>query len=110
MADESKSKVAQFQVAETVLEDIVRGSLQESGLMDRQSGEARLRVNQIAVDASESNCNVLIEAAAIYGESLSALAEKIQPLVSDRLEGMTGMTVRAVDVTFTGVYPSASAE
>lgn len=103
-------KASRFQIATSVLEDIVRGSLLEGGFLQRESGASLLRIGEIDVEVSELGCSVSIEAEALYGEALLALAENIQLEVSERLEGMTGMRVESVDVSFTGVYPSADAE
>lgn len=103
-------RASPFQIATSVLEDIVRGSLQEGGLLQRESGAGLLRIGGIDVEVSGLECSVTVEAEALYGEALLDLAEKIQLKASERLEGMTGMRVESVDVSFTGVYPSADAE
>jgi uncharacterized alkaline shock family protein YloU len=97
--------VTQYLIATSVLETIVRGSLENDGRLRVHTPLllARTRPIDIAVDGNE--CRVAVHLDARMGEHLPSLASGARRTIADALGSMTGLKVAAVDVSFNGVFP-----
>jgi len=95
-------------VADDALHSIVRGAvatvrgarLEQGGRVSRVIPGRRQGVGW-RVDGGA--IRVEVDVAAAYGEPLPALARGVQRAISDALTAMTGLDVRAVDVTVAAV-------
>jgi uncharacterized alkaline shock family protein YloU len=100
--------MTEYLIATSVLEAIVRGSL---------AGDARLRVHSTLplvgkhaahVTVAGEECHVVVQVDARYGETLPPLAVDVRRKVTEALSHMTGLSVSAVDVVFSGVFPASA--
>lgn len=100
--------MTEYLIATSVLEAIVRGSLE---------GDERFRLHvplplvrthpvEIAVDGQE--CYVTVGLDARLGEQLLVLAAAARHNIAEALGQMTGLTVSGIDVVFSGVFPAGT--
>jgi uncharacterized alkaline shock family protein YloU len=97
--------MTQYLIAVSVLEAIVRGSLESDDRLRLHTPLplARTRSVEIAVDGEQ--CRVSVHLDARMGENLPALASSVRQTIAGALGSMTGLKVATVDVAFSGVFP-----
>lgn len=100
--------MTEFLIATTVLEAIVRGSLEGDERLRLHSSLSLVRSHPVEVVVEEDECYVTIHADARMGEALPALAAEARQKIAGALSPMTGLRVSGVDVVFAGVFPSSS--
>jgi hypothetical protein len=100
--------MTEYLIATSVLEAIVRGSLE---------GDERLRVHAplplvgahaVEVRVTGQECHVALQLDARLGEYLPGLASGVRHTVAGALSRMTGLFVSGVDVVFSGVFPAGA--
>jgi hypothetical protein len=98
--------MTQYLIATSVLESIVRGSLDNDERLRVHSPLPLVRAHpvEIAVNGEQAFVSVLLDAR--MGEHLPSLAASARRSIADALDSMTGLKVAAVDVSFNGVFPA----
>ena len=99
--------MTQYLIATTVLEAIVRGSLQNDDRVRVHTPLPLMRTHPVEISVDGDQCHVGVQLDARMGEFLPALAVSVRQMVADALETMTGLEVAAVDVSFSGVFPAS---
>ncbi len=97
--------MTQYLIATSVLETIVRGSLENDSRLRLHSPLPLMRTHPVEISVSEDRCHVSVLLDARMGENLPALAAGVRRTVADALGSMTGLKVPTVDVAFSGVFP-----
>jgi hypothetical protein len=97
--------MTQYLIATTVLEDIVRGSLQNDDRLRVHTPLPFMRTRPVEILVNGEQCRVAVHVDARLGEHLPSLASGIRRMIADALGAMTGLSVAAVDVHFSGVFP-----
>ncbi|OFW57130.1 MAG: hypothetical protein A2133_08820 [Actinobacteria bacterium RBG_16_64_13] len=100
--------MTEYLIATSVLEAIVRGSMENDGRMRFHSSLPLLRSHPVEIAVVEEKCNVTVHLDARLGENLPGLAAEARQKIASALGRMTGLTVATVDVVFSGVYPSGT--
>lgn len=95
-----------YLIATSVLEAIVRGALQHDARLRVRPALPLVRSHPVEVAVDKQSCAVTVQLEAQFGEHLPALAAEARQKVAHALERMTGLTVTAVDVVFSGVFPA----
>ena len=104
MANPTDEPIIEFQIATSVLEAIVRGTVKgESRVRMHQGGLGRPRGVEVQVE--HGSCRVAVHLDAAFGEPLPALGGEVQQRVRAAVERMTGLAVSGVEVVFEGVLP-----
>jgi ubiquinone biosynthesis protein UbiJ len=98
--------VTEYQIATSVLEAIVRGSLEGDERLRVHSPLPLVRTHAVEITVDEQVCRVTVQLDAQLGEHLPSLAGEVRQKISSALAHMTGMAVSAVDVVFSGVFPA----
>ncbi len=94
-----------YLIATTVLETIVRGSLENDERLRLHAPLHLVRTHPVEVAVEEGQCRVSVQLDARMGESLPALASSVRQAIAEALGSMTGLKVAAVDISFSGVFP-----
>jgi uncharacterized alkaline shock family protein YloU len=97
--------MTQYLIATSVLESIVRGSLENDERVRVHTPLPLVRTHPIDIAVNGEQCFVAIQLDARMGENLPSLATGVRRTVADALGSMTGLKVAAVDVSFNGVFP-----
>ncbi len=97
--------MTQYLIATSVLENIVRGSLEGDARLRIHSPLPLVRTRPIEIAVNGEQCFVSIQLDARMGENLPSLAGSVRRTIADALASMTGLKVAAVDVAFNGVFP-----
>jgi uncharacterized alkaline shock family protein YloU len=97
--------MTQYLIATSVLETIVRGSLENDGRLRVHAPLPLVRTRPVEISVTGEDCTVSVLLDARMGENLPLLAAGVRRTVSDALGSMTGLKVTAVDVSFSGVFP-----
>jgi uncharacterized alkaline shock family protein YloU len=97
--------MTQYLIATSVLESIVRGSLENDERVRIHTPLPLARTRPIEVAVEGENCFVAIHIDARMGENLPSLASSVRGTVAGALGSMTGLRVAAVDVSISGVFP-----
>jgi hypothetical protein len=97
--------VIDYQIAPTVLEKIVRGSLLADPRIRLPHGMARSSRHPVSIAAEGGECQITIHVMAPLGQDLIALGAWIRDHVGTKVATMTGLTVSRFDVHVDGVYP-----
>jgi uncharacterized alkaline shock family protein YloU len=100
--------MTEYVIATSVLEAIVRGSLEHDERFQLHSGSALVRSHPVEVAVDDEKCHVTVHLDARMGEVLPALAAEARQRIVGALSPMTGLTVAGVDVVFVGVFPSTA--
>ena len=98
--------MTEYQIATSVLEAIVRGSLEGDGRVRVHAVLPLVRSHAVEVTVDDEGCHVTVQLDARMGESLPGLAADVRQKISGALSPMTGLAVSGVDVVFVGVFPS----
>jgi uncharacterized alkaline shock family protein YloU len=97
--------MTQYLIATSVLEAIVRGSLENDQRLRIHAPLPLMRTKAVEISVDGDRCSVGVHLDARMGENLPSLAGSVRRTVLDALGSMTGLKVGAVDVTFAGVFP-----
>ena len=97
--------MTQFLIATSVLETIVRGSLECDDRVRVHAPLPLVRTRPVEIVVTGEQCLVSLHLDARMGENLPALASSVRRTVAESLGSMTGLKVSAVDVSFNGVFP-----
>jgi uncharacterized alkaline shock family protein YloU len=98
--------MTEYQIATSVLEAIVRGSVENDERLRVHSALALSRTHAVEVAVDEQECSVTVHLDARLGESLPSLASEMRRRISSALAQMTGLKVSGVDIVFSGVFPA----
>jgi uncharacterized alkaline shock family protein YloU len=98
--------VTEYLISTSVLEAIVRGSVENDKRVRVHSPLplARTRAVEVAVDGEQ--CHVEVHLDARMGEYLPTLAVEAREKIVTALAHMTGLMVSGVDIVFSGVFPA----
>ena len=99
--------MTEYLIATSVLEAIVRGSLDNDERMRFHSSLPLVRSHPIEVLVDDQKCHVTVHLDARMGDNLPTLAAQARERVAAALGPMTGLAVSGVDVVFGGVFPTA---
>ena len=97
--------MTQYLIATSVLETIVRGSLENDARVRVHTPLPLVRTRPIELDVQGENCFVSVHVDARMGEHLPSLAASVRGTIAEALGSMTGLKVASVDVSVGGVFP-----
>jgi hypothetical protein len=100
--------MTQYLIATSVLESIVRGSLEKDERLRIHSPLPLVRSHPVEVAIDDAECHVTVQLDARLGEHLPTLAADARRKIAAALGLMTGVTVSGVDVVFSGVFPASA--
>ena len=100
--------MTEYLIATSVLEAIVRGSLENDDRVRLHSTIPRMRSHPVEVSVDDDQCSVTVQLDARMGEALPALAAEVRQKIAGALSPMTGLSVSGVDVVFAGVFPTST--
>jgi uncharacterized alkaline shock family protein YloU len=100
--------MTEYLIATSVLEAIVRCSLEHDERLRLHSAPALMRSHPVEVAVEDDECRVTVHLDARMGEVLPTLAAEARQKIAGALSPMTGLTVSGVDVVFAGVFPSTA--
>ncbi len=98
--------MTEYLIATSVLESIVRVSLENDQRLRIHSPLPLVRSRPVEVAVGGEECHVTIQLDARMGEHLPALAVEARRRIAGALGPMTGLRVSGVDVVFSGVFPA----
>lgn len=98
--------MTEYLIATSVLEAIVRGSLEDDKRFRLHTTVPLVRAHPVVVEMDDQQCEVTVQLDARLGEDLPALADSVREKIADALNHMTGLAVAGVDVVFSGVFPA----
>ena len=96
--------MTEYQIATSVLDAIVRGSLEKDERLRIHSTLPLVGSHPVEVKVEGQECHVTVHLDARLGENLPALATGVRQKVAEALGKMTGLTIEGVDVVFSGVF------
>jgi uncharacterized alkaline shock family protein YloU len=96
--------MTQYLISMSVLESIVRGSLENDERLRVHSPLPLSRTHAVEVAVDGDQCTVSVHLDARMGEHLPSLASGARGAIAEALGAMTGLAVAGVDVTFSGVF------
>lgn len=101
-------KIGAAQVADEAIDSIVRGAVgQVSGARLESPGRVSRvlpgRRGPVEWSVTGGGATLAVDVVAGYGAVLPDVAAAVRGAVADAVTGMTGLEVRAVDVTITGI-------
>ncbi len=97
--------MTEYLIATSVLEAIVRGSLENDDRLRFHSALPLVRSHPVEVTVDADACHVTVQLDARMGENLPSLAAEVRYKIAASLGPMTGLAVSGVDVVFGGVFP-----
>jgi uncharacterized alkaline shock family protein YloU len=97
--------MSEYLIATSVLEAIVRGSLDGDDRLRIHASLPLARVKPVDVTCADEECRVSVHLDARMGEDLPRLAASSRRRIADAVTSMTGLRVSTIDVTFSGVFP-----
>jgi hypothetical protein len=97
--------MTQYLIATSVLEAIVRGSLEHDERLRVHTPLPLVRTRPVEIDVDGDRCDVSVHLDARMGEHLPSLAANVRRMIADAVGSMTGLKVAAVNVSFSGVFP-----
>jgi uncharacterized alkaline shock family protein YloU len=100
--------MTEYLIATSVLEDIVRGSVENDERVRVHSALPLARTHSVEVVVDNEECRVIVNLDARMGEHLPSLAAEARQKIGAALSHMTGLTVAGVDVVFGGVFPEGA--
>lgn len=98
--------MTQYLIATSVLEAIVRGSLDSDERLRIHPPLPLMRTHPVEIGVEGDECRVSVHLDARMGERLPTLASSVRQTVATALTSMTGLKVAAVDIAFGGVFPA----
>lgn len=98
--------MTEYLIATSVLEAIVRGSVDNDERLRVHSPSPLVRTHPVEVAVDDEDCRVSVHLDARLGEHLPSLATEARQKITTALTHMTGLTVTGVDVVFSGVFPA----
>ena len=110
MKQHEESTGSGYCIATSVLEAIVKGTVEEETRVHVRSAGALGWSKGIDVFADSQVCRVSIHLDARFGEDLCALGAGLQERVTRALQGLTGLRVEGVTIIFGGVFPLPCAD
>lgn len=100
--------MTEYLIATSVLESIVRGSLEEDARLRVHTPLPLVRTHPVVVEMADQRCRVTVHLDARLGENLPSLADSVRQKIGAALNHMTGLTVTGVDVVWSGVFPASA--
>jgi len=100
--------MTEYLIATSVLEAIVRGSLENDDRLRIHSPLPLVGTHPVEVMVDGQECHVAVQLDARLGEFLPALATAARQRIAEALGRMTGLAVNGVDVVFSGVFPAGA--
>lgn len=100
--------MTEYLIATSVLQAIVRGSLENDDRLRVHSLLPLLRTHPVEVTVDGQECHVTVQLDARLGEYFPALATGARQKIAEALGQMTGLAVNGVDVVFSGVFPAGA--
>jgi hypothetical protein len=100
--------MTQYLIATSVLETIVRGSLDNDERLRVHTPLPLMRTRPVEIAVDKGQCHVSVQLDARMGEQLPSLASIVRGTIADALGSMTGLEVAAVNVSFCGVFPAGA--
>jgi hypothetical protein len=100
--------MTEYLIATSVLEAIVRGSLENDERLRVHAPLPLVRTHPVEVTVDGPECHVAVQLDARLGEYLPALATGARQTIAEALGQMTGLAVNGVDVVFSGVFPAGT--
>lgn len=97
--------MTQYLIATSVLETIVRGSLENDERLRMHAPIPLVRTRPVEIAVDGERCHVSVHLDARMGENLPSLASSVRRTIAGALGSMTGLKVVGVDVSFNGVFP-----
>ncbi len=97
--------MTQYLIATSVLENIVRGSLENDERLRVHTPLPLVRTRPVEITVAGEDCTVSVLLDARMGENLPSLAGAVRRAICGALGSMTGLKVAAVNISFTGVFP-----
>jgi len=97
--------MTQYLIATSVLESIVRGSLENDERLRIHTPLPLTRTRPVEITVEGAQCFVSVHVDARLGERLPSLASSVRRTAAKALESMTGLRVIVVDVSISGVFP-----
>lgn len=98
--------MTEYLISTSVLEAIVRGSLENDQRVRIHSPLPLARTRAVAVAVDGERCRVEVHLDARMGEHLPSLAVEAREKIVVALARMTGLVVSGVDIVFSGVFPA----
>ena len=98
--------MTQYLIATSVLETIVRGSLENDERVRVHTPLPLVRTHPVEIAVDGEQCHVSVQLDARMGEHLPSLAASVRRTIAEALGSMTGLTVAAVDVSSAAYSPS----
>jgi uncharacterized alkaline shock family protein YloU len=97
--------MTEYLIATSVLEAIVRGSLDKDDRLRFHSALPLVRSHPVELAVDADTCYVTVQLDVRMGEHLPLLAAEVRQKIAASLGCMTGLAVSGVDVVFGGVFP-----
>ena len=97
--------MTEYQIATSVLEAIVRGSVENDERLRVHSALPLTRGHAVEIAVDGGECRVTVQLDARMGEHLPTLTLEARRKIVSALSQMTGLTVAGVDVVISGVFP-----
>ncbi len=98
--------MTEYLIATSVLESIVRGSVENDKRLRLHTPLPLTRTRAVEVTVNDQECQVSVHMDARMGEHLPSLAAEARGKIATALAHMTGLAVSSVDVVFSSVYPA----
>jgi uncharacterized alkaline shock family protein YloU len=98
--------MTEYLIATSVLEGIVRGSIENDERVRVHSPQPLARTHAVEVTVDDQQCRVAAQLDARLGEHLPSLATESRQKITTALTQMTGLTVSGVDIVISGVFPA----
>lgn len=98
--------MTEYLISTSVLEAIVRGSVENDKRLRVHAPPPLSRTRAVEVMVDGEQCHVVVHLDGRMGEYLPTLAVEAREKIIAALAHMTGLTVSAVDVVFSGVFPA----
>ena len=96
--------MTEYQIATSVLDAIVRGSLENDDRLRFRSSLPLVGSHPLEIRVDGDECYVTVQLDARLGENLPALAAGVRQRIAQALGKMTGLRTKGVDVVFSGVF------
>lgn len=98
--------MTEYLIATSVLEAIVRGSLEDDERLRVHAPLPLVRTHPVVVEVDGRECRATVHLDARLGEHLPSLADSAREKIAAALDHMTGLDVTGVDVVWSGVFPA----
>lgn len=105
IADAVVTKIASIAAREVRgVHDLGGGAARAIGGVTRRVGIGDERMQGVAVEIGEREAAVDLSVVVEYGESIPRIVGALRENITRRIEGMTGLTVTEVNITFNDLY------